>query len=148
MANMRLSSLSVQLAFGGVIAAIVIYSLRHSNIEWTYVIVPAAELAVTPHAVFYDPTLLLVPLWIVVDSIPKAQTLRRISIALAGPCVFIASVPRSVVGDFFHRSTDLPVHCYVDFQQITTHPVHRPLINCTRLNLEIRDIKKITETEY
>ena len=92
MANMRLSSLPAQLALGGAFAAIAIYSLRKACIKWSFVIVPAAALAVTPHAVFYDPTLLLLPLWIVVESIPQARILRRISTVLAGPWVFMAFV--------------------------------------------------------
>ena len=93
MANMKLFSLPVQLALGAAVAAVTLYSVLRSRIEWVFVIIPAASLAVTPHAIYYDPTLL--PLWIVVESIPHALILRWISITLAGPWVFIAFLFRT-----------------------------------------------------
>jgi hypothetical protein len=90
MANMNFFSLPVQLALGAAVAAVAIYSVRRCRIEWVFVIVPAASLAITPHAIFYDPTLLLLPFWIVLESFPHARVLRAIGITLAGPWVFIA----------------------------------------------------------
>jgi hypothetical protein len=90
MANMKLLSLPVQLVLGAAMAAIAVYSVRRARIEWVFVIIPAASLAVTPHAIYYDPTLLLLPMWIVVDLFPYLRVLRAASIALAGPWVFIA----------------------------------------------------------
>ena len=95
MANMKFFSLPVQLALGAAVAAVAIYSVHRSRIEWVFVIIPAASLAVTPHAIYYDPTLLLLPLWIVVESIPHVRILRWISITLAGPWVFIAFLFRT-----------------------------------------------------
>jgi hypothetical protein len=90
MANMMIFSLTVQLALGLAVAAVAVYTVRRSLSKWTFVIIPAASLAITPHAIYYDPTLLLLPFWIVVDSTPHSRILRWISIALAGPWVFIA----------------------------------------------------------
>jgi hypothetical protein len=91
MANMQISSMPVQISLGIILAAIVLFSVRRSSIQWLFVILPAASLVVTPHTLYYDPTLLLLPMWIV-SRLPNERLLRALALVLASPLVFIATL--------------------------------------------------------
>jgi hypothetical protein len=54
-----------------------------------FVIVPTVALAVVPHALYYDPTMLLFSLWLVI-SMRGARGLQAITFILASPTVFVS----------------------------------------------------------
>jgi len=88
MASLGISSPAAEILGGVGIAALALFAVRRGSIEWLFVIIPAAALASMPHALYYDPTMLLLPLWIVF-SLPDAALLRVFAIILASPVVFI-----------------------------------------------------------
>ena len=91
MEGMGFSSLPVQILLGLGVGALALYSLRGRSVEWLFVILPAASLAITPHALYYDPTMLLLSLWIAY-TLPGRRALHRVALALASPVIFFATV--------------------------------------------------------
>jgi hypothetical protein len=88
LANFSVTSWQVQAAIGLAIAGIALYAARRGGPERLFIILPAASLAVPPHALYYDPTMLLVSLWLVHRTLSNAW-LRSVALVLATPLVFL-----------------------------------------------------------
>jgi hypothetical protein len=85
LANLGLSS-SLQLPLCFVLAAIVLYAVRKATLDRLFMLLPAVSLAIAPHALYYDPTLLLLPFWLGLSS----GLNRWFLYVLASPSVFLA----------------------------------------------------------
>jgi hypothetical protein len=89
LANLNISSLPLSISIGLGLATLAVFFVRRKGLEWLFVILPAVSLAIAPHALYYDPTILLLPMWLVL-SFPGARLLQAVAIVLASPLVFIA----------------------------------------------------------
>jgi hypothetical protein len=64
------------------------------SLDLPFIRPPAASLSIAPHALYYDPALLLLPLWIAVSH-AEWPAFRNLAAALITPFVFVAAgLPR------------------------------------------------------
>jgi len=89
LANLSVSSAALAILLGMAVAAVALCAVRRASIEWLFVILPAASLAAMPHALYYDPTMLLLSIWIAL-SLPATRLLHSVAMVLASPFVFSA----------------------------------------------------------
>jgi len=87
--NAGISWVPLRIAIDLSLTVTALYALRGRNVEWLFIIVPTLALLVAPHALYYDPTMLLFSLWLVI-SMPGAQALQAMAFVLASPTVFLS----------------------------------------------------------
>jgi Glycosyltransferase family 87 len=64
LSNLGIASTGLQIALGIVIAALMAGAVRRGGVRTLFLLTPLASLTIVPHVLYYDPTLMLLPLWI------------------------------------------------------------------------------------
>ena len=94
LANMGISSPTLTLVLCAAVALVCLAAAANRGTEELFLLIPAASLSIAPHALYYDPALLLLPLWIAVSH-AEWPAFRNLAAALITPFVFVAAgLPR------------------------------------------------------
>jgi hypothetical protein len=95
LANFGLASTPLSAALAVLVIGIAIYGLRYAPLWRSLAIVATASLLISPHAFGYDATVLLLPLWLVMENTTRKLS-RYATLMLATPftfCFTLASPP-------------------------------------------------------
>ncbi|MBZ5580240.1 MAG: DUF2029 domain-containing protein [Acidobacteriia bacterium] len=95
-ANLHIGVGPIMYVVAGGVAGLSLFAVRQRGLHELFVVVPAASLAIAPHVLYYDPSLLLLSLWIGL-SLWSPSRFRLFASALAAATVFSAvAMPKPI----------------------------------------------------